>query len=105
MVVEVEAENVPALYFYGQAIRARVERKSSLQAATDALNKYLRAGAPLGHRAEVQAFLAGQTQTGRERARLAARDAGGPGGGPGSGTGTGWASALGADSGPASRAG
>ena len=48
--------NVPALYYYGQAIRAQVEY-NTLQRAEEALSTYLEKGAPLGHETEVRQFL------------------------------------------------
>ncbi len=53
---EGDTENVPAYYYLGQAIRAQVERQKPAQAA-QALQMYQDGGAPLGHRAEVQAYL------------------------------------------------
>jgi hypothetical protein len=47
---------VPAYYYLGQAIRARIEREALVE-AEQALKNYLDKGAPLGHREEVQQFL------------------------------------------------
>jgi hypothetical protein len=52
-----DPENVPALYYYGQAIRAQVEF-NTLKRAENALRSYLEKGAPLGFEDEVQRFLA-----------------------------------------------
>lgn len=52
-----DPQNIPALYYYGQAIRAQVEF-NTLKRAEDALRRYLEAGAPLGHADEVRHFLA-----------------------------------------------
>jgi uncharacterized caspase-like protein len=56
-VTEREPDNVPAYYFLGQALRALVEREN-LARAEQALRTYLDRGAPLGHEAEIIAFLA-----------------------------------------------
>jgi tetratricopeptide (TPR) repeat protein len=52
-----DPQNTPALYYYGQAIRAQVEF-NTLKRAEDALRRYLELGAPLGHEDEVRRFLA-----------------------------------------------
>ncbi len=54
--VRLDAQNVPALYYYGQAIRAQVEY-NTLKHAEDALRAYIQKGAPLGHEDEVRQFL------------------------------------------------
>ena len=54
--VRMDPENVPALYYYGQAIRAQVEY-NTLRRAEDALRAYIEKGAPLGHEDEVRQFL------------------------------------------------
>ena len=54
--VRMDPENVPALYYYGQAIRAQVEY-NTLRRAEDALRAYIKKGAPLGHEDEVRQFL------------------------------------------------
>ena len=51
-----DPQNVHALYYYGQAIRAQVEF-DALKRAEDALRTYLEKGAPLGHEEEVRQFL------------------------------------------------
>src|SRR5687767_8986435 len=51
-----DPSNIPALYYYGQAIRAQVEF-NTLRRAEDALTAYLEHGAPLGHADEVREFL------------------------------------------------
>jgi hypothetical protein len=56
-VTEREPDNVLAYYFLGQALRALVEREN-LARAEQALRTYLDRGAPLGHEAEIIAFLA-----------------------------------------------
>jgi hypothetical protein len=48
--------NIPAFYYYGQAIRAQVEF-NTLKRAEDALRTYIEKGAPLGHEDEVRHFL------------------------------------------------
>lgn len=48
-----------AHYYLGAAIRARVKRESEdLGRALDAFSTYLELGAPLGHREEIDEFLA-----------------------------------------------
>jgi hypothetical protein len=54
--VRADAQNVHALYYYGQAIRAQVEY-NTLKRAEDALRTYIQRGAPLGHEDEVRQFL------------------------------------------------
>ena len=54
--VRMDPENGPALYYYGQAIRAQVEY-NTLRRAEDALRAYIEKGAPLGHEDEVRQFL------------------------------------------------
>src|SRR4051812_40571875 len=54
--VQGDAQNVHALYYYGQAIRAQVEF-NTLKRAEDALRAYIQKGAPLGHEDEVRQFL------------------------------------------------
>ena len=54
--VRMDPENVPALYYYGQAIRAQVEY-NTLKRAEEALRAYIQRGAPLGHEDEVRQFL------------------------------------------------
>ena len=54
--VRMDPEKVPALYYYGQAIRAQVEY-NTLRRAEDALRAYIEKGAPLGHEDEVRQFL------------------------------------------------
>ena len=55
-VVEKSPDNGKALYYYGQAIRAMVERET-LGKAQEVLECYLEKGAPLGHEDEVREFL------------------------------------------------
>jgi hypothetical protein len=57
-----DQENVHALYYYGQAIRAQVEF-NTLKRAEDALRTYLEKGAPLGHVDEIRQFLLMREQT------------------------------------------
>jgi len=54
--VQLDADNVRAYYYLGQAIRAQVER-NILKRAEDAWRTYLSRGAPLGHEDEVREFL------------------------------------------------
>jgi len=63
---EEEPDNIPAYYFLGQAIRALVERETLVK-AEEALKKYLKEGAPLGHEAEVQNFLEKRRAEDRKR--------------------------------------
>jgi tetratricopeptide (TPR) repeat protein len=51
-----DPENIHALYYYGQAIRAQVEF-NTLKRAESALRTYILKGAPLGHEDEVREFL------------------------------------------------
>lgn len=51
-----DPDNIHALYYYGQAIRAQVEF-NTLKRAEDALRLYLTKGAPLGHEQEIHDFL------------------------------------------------
>jgi hypothetical protein len=51
-----DPDNVHALYYYGQAIRAQVEF-NTLKRAEDALLQYIQKGAPLGHEEEIRQFL------------------------------------------------
>jgi tetratricopeptide (TPR) repeat protein len=51
-----DPDNVHALYYYGQAIRAQVEY-NTLKRAEDALRAYIQRGAPLGHEDSVRQFL------------------------------------------------
>ena len=51
-----DPDYVPAYYYLGQAIRVLVERET-LAEAENALQIYLDAGAPLGHKGEVRKFL------------------------------------------------
>jgi hypothetical protein len=57
-----DPENVHALYYYGQAIRAQVEF-NTLKRAENALRAYIEKGAPLGHVEEIRQFLAMREQT------------------------------------------
>ena len=54
--VRSDPQNIHALYYYGQAIRAQVEF-NTLKRAEDALRAYIQKGAPLGHEDEVRQFL------------------------------------------------
>jgi len=56
LATQYDPDNAPAYYYLGQAIRALVERET-LAEAEQALQTYLKAGAPLGHTGEVQQFL------------------------------------------------
>jgi tetratricopeptide (TPR) repeat protein len=58
-----DPQNVHALYYYGQAIRAQVEY-NTLKRAEDALRAYIQKGAPLGHEDEVRQFLGMRKQGG-----------------------------------------
>lgn len=58
-----DPENVHALYYYGQAIRAQVEF-NTLKRAEEVLRAYLERGAPLGHEEEIRNFLASRQQAG-----------------------------------------
>ncbi len=49
-------------YFFGQAIRAFVERET-LAEATEALREYIDSGAPLGRNAEIMEFIRSRTRT------------------------------------------
>lgn len=64
--VRQDEQNVPALYYLGQAIRAQVEY-NTLKRAEEALYTYLRQGAPLGHEDAVRQFLKTRKSTGGER--------------------------------------
>jgi tetratricopeptide (TPR) repeat protein len=55
-VVDRDPENARALYYYGQAVRAMVERET-LSKAQEVLERYLTKGSPLGHEDEVREFL------------------------------------------------
>lgn len=54
--IKAEKDNAAAYYFLAKAIRARVERETLVD-AENAFQQYLTLGAPLGHYAEVEAFL------------------------------------------------
>jgi tetratricopeptide (TPR) repeat protein len=56
LVLKKDPDSPAALYYYGQAIRAMVERET-LTEAQKALRRYLEKGAPLGHEDEVRQFL------------------------------------------------
>jgi hypothetical protein len=60
--VRMDPQNVPALYYYGQAIRAQVEY-NTLRRAEDALRAYIEKGAPLGQEDEVRQFLGMRKRT------------------------------------------
>lgn len=57
-----DPDNVHALFYYGQAIRAQVEF-NTLKRAEDALRAYLEKGAPLGHEDEINTFLEQREQS------------------------------------------
>lgn len=54
-----EPDNAAAYYFLAKAIHARIERETLVD-AQEAFRHYLALGAPLGHSAEVEAFLQGR---------------------------------------------
>lgn len=58
--VRMDPQNIPALYYYGQAIRAQVEY-NTLKRAEQALRAYLEKGAPLGREDEIRQFLDART--------------------------------------------
>jgi tetratricopeptide (TPR) repeat protein len=53
-----DPSDAAALYYLGRAISAREAVQNPLQEAVRAWARYLKMGAPLGHRAEIEAFLA-----------------------------------------------
>ena len=55
-VLEETPDSPAALYYYGQAIRAMVERETQSKAQT-VLRLYLEKGTPLGHEDEIREFL------------------------------------------------
>lgn len=59
--VDLDADNVHAYYYLGQAIRAQVEC-NILKRAENALRTYLVRGAPLGHEDNVREFLGSRKQ-------------------------------------------
>jgi tetratricopeptide (TPR) repeat protein len=59
--IDLDRDNAAAYYYYGQAIRAQVER-NTLRRAENALRTYLERGAPLGHDNEIREFLGSRRQ-------------------------------------------
>lgn len=53
-----DPSDAAALYYLGRAISAREAVQNPLQEAVRAWARYLKMGAPVGHRAEIEAFLA-----------------------------------------------
>lgn len=54
--VNLDGQNIPALYYLGQAIRAQIEQNLYKQ-AEEALRTYIQKGAPIGHEDDVREFL------------------------------------------------
>ena len=60
--VQMDPDNIPALYHLGQAIREQVER-STLKRAEDVLRTYLLKGAPLGDEDRIREFLGSRSKS------------------------------------------